>query len=84
MVLSIQVSLYNAEIIPNIMPKIIAMTIAETAKTKVLGMVSPMTSVTFFHCLVKDSLKYGVFITVVVFPMVKSSEALYLFGLRKV
>ena len=41
-VLSIQVSLYNAEIIPNIMPKQIAITMADVAKTKVLGIVSPI------------------------------------------
>ena len=57
MVLSSHLSLYNAEIIPRKMPKIIAITIAETAKTNVLGKVSANTSLTLLPCLAKDSLK---------------------------
>ena len=46
-ILSKKVSLYNAESIPKNMPVMMAITIAETARTAVFGNVSKITSVTF-------------------------------------
>ena len=68
-VLSIKVSLYNAEMIPNIIPSNMAILIAATAKTMVFGKVSLITCETLFPDFWNDSRKYGNFITIVVFPM---------------
>ena len=84
MVLSIQVSFFNAEIIPKKIPSTIAIQMAETANKKVLGKVSLSTSVTCFPCLVNDSLKYGAFIANDVFPMENKTTPLYLAPFQKV
>ena len=83
-VLSKKVSFFNAEIMPKLIPNNSAIPMAEIAKTNVLGNVSANTVLTFLPCLVKDSLRYGNFITVVVLPMVNSFEAEYLLSLKKV
>ena len=55
--LSKKVSLYNAEITPNINPKIKAIMIAETANIKVFLKVFNIISVTWTPVLTKDSLR---------------------------
>ena len=84
MVLSNQVSFFNAEIIPKKIPNTIAMQIAVIANRKVLGKVSLSTCVTCFPCLVNDSLKYGAFIANDVFPMENKTTPLYLVPFQKV
>ena len=56
-VLSIRVSLYNAENTPSIKPKNKAITIAESAKTKVFLKVCPIIVVTDVPVRTKDSLR---------------------------
>ena len=55
--LSINLSLYIADIIPKNMPINIAIVIEETASTSVLGSVSLIISLTFLPCFVNEVLK---------------------------
>src|SRR5690606_2308673 len=84
MLLSIQVSFFNAEITPKIKPNRMAIKIDVTARTKVLGKVSFSTSLTGFPCLVNDSLRYGNFNASEVFLKDKSFFPVYLFSSKKV